>query len=402
VWVVWCLAVLINIAFGLTPIKSYGDSAYLEAEIVKGMPYPRWLTGTAILSWVYAAIWQLPPLLKHLPAALATSGGFLSVTGALAMGIGTIALLRRWPNRLAVLLPSLLPCWVLFSAGYREYYPFIACALLAALAWLFAERLEDRSPRDVGLLVALLPLLYVGFASLSVLIFVFYVLAAPRGQAGVLEQASRSGSFPSRAVERALKTAGIALFAFVLMIVVFWPYGVSDFFRQLYTQLNFGEANTEFPRYLNQSADPTSIFFTTRYALSSEHLRDVAYMSFWGGGLFVFPLLVAAITLAWRSRRGAWREAARERRLWLGTAIFLWQLTYLLFMIPKLGPTRDVDLFFATFISVAFFAGLLFDLGFKNSADQAESARFILLSAMLGSTVVACTFLLHTGIPVLH
>ena len=47
----------------------------------------------------------------------------------------------------------------------------------------------------------------------------------------------------------------------------------------------------------------------------------------------------------------------KDVRLWMALAIIALHLHYLLFMIPKLGPVQDIDLFFQVFVVLAFFAG---------------------------------------------
>jgi succinate-acetate transporter protein len=68
--------------------------------------------------------------------------------------------------------------------------------------------------------------------------------------------------------------------------------------------------------------------------------------------------------LPWRSVEGhrqAERIARTDARIWLAFLLALWQI-YFLFMIPTVGRTRVVDLFFPTYVTLEFLAGHLLDI----------------------------------------
>jgi len=366
----------------------YGDSAYVLARIGDGPLVPKWLAGMALAGWVHAALWEFPPLAALLPASLLTPAGFLGVVGALAMAGATIACLRRWPERMAVLLPTLTPIWLLFSAGYLEYYPLVAGALLAALAWLSDAPLAERSPRAVGLLLAVLPLLYVGFVPLAGLVFLAYALAVP-GRIG--------------------RTLGWALLGFAVLAALFWPPGVADYLRSLHREYNLGEA-WNFPRYQGQVAGEHSIFFQPAYAFAPERLREVATMYFWAGG-FAAPLLLLVLGGLATYRRFA-REEIRGGEIRAGESragemtspllalgLLAWQSFYLVFMVPKLGPRQDIDLFFGVYVTIAFCAGLAADALWPRGHPQHAGAIATLCGVMLGSTAVSALYLVRLGAP---
>ena len=375
VWALVLALALAAIVAGAPLTRAYGDSEYLLARVGSGTPVAKWLAGTALADWLHAAVWEFPPAAAALPPALAAPAGFWGAIGALAMAVAALWILQRWPDRLAAVLPMLTPIWLMLAAGYLEYYPLIAGALLGALLWLLDGRLAERSPRAVGLVIATLPLLYIGFIPLSALIAAAYALAAPR---------------------RLLPALGWALIGFAALAAVLWPAGVADYLRTMNGQYMFGEAFTD-PRYRGQVAGEHSIFFRAGYALSAARLREVAAMYFWAGGLLAPPVLLGCAAYLARAGRLPRRLPARTSRLWAALALLAWQGFYLLFMIPKLGPVRDIDLFFAAYLTVALLAGLAADAALPPAA--AGRARVALCAAVLGSTAISSLFLMRLGLP---
>jgi hypothetical protein len=387
----WLLVALVALGAAVSSqqlTQQYGDSAYVLARIGDGPLVPKWLAGMALAGWIHAALWEFPPLAAVLPATLLTPAGFLGVVGAFAMAGATIACLRRWPQRMAVLLPTLTPIWLLFAAGYLEYYPLIAGALLAVLAWLFDAPLAARSPRAVGLVLAALPLLYVGFVPLAGLVLLAYTLAAPG---------------------RIWRTLGWALLGFAVMAALFWPPGVADYLRSLHGEYNLGEAWNH-PRYQGQVAGEHSIFFRPAYALSAERLREVATMYLWAGGLAAPVLVLALGGMAMHRRpgtegysgvvgRGERGERGEMTSPLLALGLLAWQGFYMLFMVPKLGPRQDIDLFFAVYITVAFCAGLAADVLWPPGHPRRAQALAALCGVMLGCTAVSALYLLRLGVP---
>jgi hypothetical protein len=266
--------------------------------------------------------------------------------------------------------------WVLFASGYLEYYPLVACVFLASLAWTFEQPLETRSPGAIGTTAALLPLVYTAFAPLSVVLMGAYAIW-------------RRSEF--------LKALAYGVATFGIAVAVCWPGGVTDFLGGLWTNMNFGEQNLAFPRYWRQVAGPESIFFTPRYVLAKTHLGDVSYMVFWAGGWTTVLLLPAALVVSALPLLAAGRLRAiiRSSRLWFGLALLLTYVAYLFFMVPRLGPTGDVDMFFPTFVLVAFITGHLLD----NAAAVSRPMRTVILSAVMGGTWVTAIYLAWIGLP---
>jgi hypothetical protein len=364
-WLV-VLGVVLSLAwFGALPERPYGDGAILAQFVAAGEPMPRWLAGSALAAWGYAAVWELPPVAVRLSAALATAMGYLSVLCASAMVLGTVLLLRRWPTHLAVLLPTLTPVWLLFSSGYVEYYPLIAPLFVAALAWLSEKPLEQRPPLPIGVLAGALPCVYVAFVPVAAIVLVSYALVR-RAQA--------------------LGAVTAALITGTALVAICWPAGGAHYFRALYGVMNFG-ASALPPRYEGMVAGSASIFFGLPSALTPMHLGDVLYMYGWAGGWWG-PLLLLLVACVARPRLASGRLVA---------SLVVWQAAYLGLMVPRLGPTSDVDLFFATYLTVAFAAGALLD---GAPALVTPARRRALVAGVLGASVGTALYLAWLGIPV--
>ena len=366
----FCLACL---SAGVLPERPYGDGAVFAGFVAEARVVPRWLVGSAAASTVYAALWGLPPVAARLPAALLPAHAFLALLGTICMVGGTAAVLRRWPGRLSVVLPALTPVWLLFMSGYTEYYPLIAVPLVAVLAWLFDRPLQERTPTQIGMLVALLPLVYVGFLPLAGLTLVAWSLVRRDD------------------VMRALATGLVTAAA---TIAICWPEGVPHYFRALYSVMNFGDANVPV-RYAGQSAGPTSLMFSLDAVLTMGRAREVGVLLMWGGGWWALPLLLAASWRAWRAGVVTW-DHCRDARVGLGIALVAVQMYYLVFMLPRLGPVGDVDLFFPTYLTLAFMAGLLLDV---PVATRTAGWRAAAVACALATLAVTAPWLVWYGLP---
>jgi hypothetical protein len=267
---------------------------------------------------------------------------------------------------------------LLFSVGYLEYYPLIAVALVAALAWIFDRPLADRDPYRVGALSAVLsPLLYVAYAPVSLLILLFYGIARP---------------------SKALRAVATAAVVAVIGIVIFWPQGVGSFVTALHSSLNLGDHGTAFKLYRGQAAGPDSMLFTWSYALSSQHLRHLGFMWHFGAGtVMLLMFLAGSVLLLWRHRRELVKLVSYKRS-WLGLALIGWHLFYMLRMVPKLGPVRDIDLFFNVYLVIAFFAGLFLERGLDSDDSRRETVTLVVLAIALGGLAVSGSFLAFHGI----
>lgn len=361
-----------SVVGGWRPALAYGDSVTLAQCLTKAYAFPRWLLGTTALIVTHRAL-QLPELGTRIPELLLEPMAFLSLAGTASMAIGSLAILRRWPGRLAAALPMLTPVWVLFSTGYVEYYPFIAPAIVAVLLWILDRPLESRDPRVVGAIAGLLPVLYVGLAGLSLLLVCAYVLARPRA---------------------VLATCGVAALTAAVLVAICWPQGIVSYLARLAGEISVGDQHVAFPRYQFRSASEQSILFATSYVISGSHLRDLAYMAFWAHGWPGALPLVAGGVLAARQMgsRRSWRVLA-DARAPFAIALVVWQVFYFLFMIPRLGPTIDIDLFFVTYLAVSCIGGWLLDRTLR------PSHRIHLLAVLIAVTAVTAYLTAWVGLP---
>lgn len=367
---------LISLLNGSRPLVPYGDGQGFTNFLSSAYTFPRWLLGTTAVITLHKLL-AMPGIAPHVPQALADPATFLAVTCATAMFIGTIAVLRCWPNRLAVILPVLTPVWALFATGYVEYYPLIAASVLAVLLWCFDKPIHTREAWAVGLIAGLLPVLYFGLAGFSVALVAAYGIARPR---------------------KILVVLGCAALSAAVLIAVCWPAGIVSFLSSLFGEISLGERHTAFPRYQFRSAGDHSFFFSTSYALSGSHLRDLAYMFFWGGGWAGPTALLAALAILLDriARKRLRVRATLDARVLLAAALTAWQLYYFLFMIPKLGPTHDIDLFFVTYMVVACVAGRLLD---SRLLDLSRTAAYYVTCVALGNAVAAGFLLAWMGLP---
>jgi len=359
----------------------YGDSDLVSLFIVTQRVIPKWLAGTSLLGDLWAGLWMAPWFREWLPLTLRQPFHVVASWGTLSVWAGAVALSLRRPERLAVVLPLFGTLYIAFGAGYLEYYPFIAPLYLASLAYLFLEPLEGRSPIALGLLAGALPTLYIGFIPLAVLVLVFGALAHPR---------------------RILQLGGSALLTYGLLVRILWRGPLTEYFQLLRGALDMAATNKIFERYAGRLAQPDDTFFPVTYALSPEHLGDVAYVALHSG------LLLPLLLLGWALYRGRRRIAGRlgldavrkDLRLGLAAAFAAQQIHFLFFMVPVYGPRRDIDLFFSAVLAASFCAGFVWDWLLTGEEQRAASQqRFLLISLTLGHSAVTLGTLLLHGLP---
>jgi hypothetical protein len=176
--------------------------------------------------------------------------------------------------------------------------------------------------------------MYVAFIPLGLLIFLFFAIRRPT-QLLILFLSTSLG--------------------FIAVTRLFF-HSPEQFLASLPACMNLGEKNMP-AVWAGKSASADSVFFCWQYALSWSHLKEVVFILFCGGGM-VFSILLAYLLL--RAGRSLAGRIGLDRTV-LGLVIISWFVFYLLFMIPKLGLVRDIDLFFGCFLTFAFFAGYLLD-----------------------------------------
>lgn len=368
------LAVFSNIVGKFVPLMPYGDYAHLSNAIERNAVFPRWFLGSAVLTRFFQSLW--PTIGPHLPTPLGSADGFIRLAGAALMSCSSVVLLWRHGACLRLILPILSPVWLLFHSGYNEYYPFIAWGFMCVL-FLLTEGLEKCTPRFVAMVCAALCLSYAAFVPIALFVLVGYALSTD----------IRKGAMAL------LMTEAIC----VCLIILLWPDTLMAFAKRYVHVLNLGELNTFFSPYAGKSAGEATPFFSLSYALSVQHLSHLSFMFFFGLG--PVPLLFLPVIMLFHSGDGLLARIPRTRATLCLGAFVLWQVLYSLLMIPKLGPIRDIDLFFSVYLTIGFFAGLLGDkLLDAARPDVARRWTECVVAASLGSSAIILTQLLHIGL----
>jgi hypothetical protein len=364
--------------FLLYPRQDYGDAAQLVSVVESGAPFSRWMAGTAILGWCYAALWKFPPLAAHLPGRLHYGRAFVLLLSSLCMYVAAVALLCRRGAPFAGYVTVTSVMWLTFSLGYVEYYPFVAGLMVCVLAWLLGRPWDQHEPRTLGLLLGSVASLYVGFWPIAGIVAAVFTLANPK---------------------RNYSCAAWAGLAFLCCVRFFWPESPTNYFASLWHDMNFGELNID-PRYAGLSSGPASIYFKTAHVFTLSHLRDLGYLGFFSGTLATLPVLTA-VTGVWVVR--APRRLARALLAPAGFAavlLFAYYARYFLWKIPKLGLRGDFDLYFVPYLFVPFFLGLALDKLVAH-LSLTGAHRFAILALLAGNMVPLCYIITWKGLPAL-
>jgi hypothetical protein len=311
--------------------KSYGDSGELEVWVSTGRPFGRWLAGTTLLVDGYA-------IFKGFVYEVAPQT-FVLLASTIVMGVASISIPKIFGRSAMVILPLMTPIWIAMSVGYDEYYPFIAGVYLATSLWLFSSRPVHPTIAKFALIAAL-PALYVGFIPLAG--FALWKLGTGM-----------------RSVQDWLKGVFVTFLAYLVIVELSWPSGHSNYLATIHDLMSLGNLNNG---YRGDALSENSPFFSLGSVLTLWHLEDLIFCGLMAGGIATAILLSG---IGWRSIGLARVTSFRIRSLLSQTAVrgaFLgWNLFYFVFMIPKLGPVTDIDLFFMSNIVIAIFAGYLLD-----------------------------------------
>jgi hypothetical protein len=373
VWFIIFGSVILQI-LGLLKLLGYGDQGQLAGMLVNGIVWPRWLGGSAILLYMYG-LWTAVPALSMYANDLDAVTMFVKVTGHLVMLLISINALNRWRNRMSVILPLATPIYLMFSLGYDEYYPFIAGLFLVFLMTILEKEPAKQNVYWFGFLLALLPVFYFPFLIVSLIALVYY---------WVFYSSIR------------LKLLFTFLSVYVLSVFLFWSSDKGNYIASVVYTLNTGDRNTIFARYIGQSAGNGSVFFKLQNVVSWEHFNDLFYMLFWSGNMVVGILL--GICIYYLLTKGAWKSFIASPRVPLLAMLFIWQLFYFVFMLPKLGPRTDIDLFFSFYIFLAFVTGHILDF-IKSQLQLDYKIDSIVIPAVAANAVVTLFFLVVVGIP---
>ncbi|PIS22508.1 hypothetical protein COT50_01585, partial [candidate division WWE3 bacterium CG08_land_8_20_14_0_20_41_10] len=308
---------------------------------------------------------------------------FLKLFSTIFVGITSLLIVKKYGKKFSVILAVTNALWFLFLIGYNEYYPFIVSVYLLSLILVFDDNIINDSKKAWLLCVfySVLPLIYIGFAPISLFALVYLFI---------------------RYRQQLPKLIFISLAVFFIALNFAWGNNYPEFFKKLYTDMNFGDQCLNFPAFMGKMASGTSIYFKGDYALSSEHFIGLSYMVFFGGGvsgLFLLTLSLCTTILVVIKRR-MFPFVQNWGKVVLLIAIILQQLHYFIFLVPKLGLRIDVDLFIFVYLTFSYLAGFIFDrLLLHQSQKKALATKAFILSAVLGYQSVVLFFLAVVGIP---
>lgn len=350
------IARVLNV-YGTTKFRAYGDVGRLQTYLSDGkLDFGRWLLTLAIVRESFSLIrtffFDIDP------------GDFVRVTGALCMFTSALWLLARRTDSVIPQMLIVSPMWVLFSIGYDEFYPFVAGLLVVVICHIVAREVFFRSS-TAYLLAGILPALYIGALPISLVLLLHTW--------GI-----------DRIIAERVRGLLLSLVSFVIAIEVGGEF--NGYIGNLSETMNLGG------KFLDKDANSKAIALSSRsfladpsYAFSLEHAVDIFFWLSCGIGIVV---IVAALILSAGPKHKAGIAGKADTTSDLGLcrlATFLLvglALFYLVFMLPLLGPTRDIDLYFISMFVLLIFAGSRFD-HFAQTAEnpRLERLRFAQLSA---------------------
>ena len=333
---------------------NYGDDGQITGLLEAGVPFSRWLIGTSVLVKLFK-FFQL--FYDAISAKV-----FAEISGAIIMFFCSTFLIIRRRTQAMIILPLTTPVWVLFCLGYNENYPFIAGIFVLVSIWLI-----NRKPSEQlffwAAIAGLLPVVYVGFVPLAglVIIKLFFHRKSLLGFA--------SNLLISAAV--VISSAKVA-----------WGGTLSSLLERLKSDLLIGDRGAV-DEYIGKALPNIPGTFKIPYAFSCWHFQDLAFIALFSGGV-VFLLFWLPFGSVLTKNYVLKLKNFRTDSLML-VLLVIFHLASMLFFIPKLGPTRDIDSYFSTVLSVSICLGArldqLFDSNNINFRDRARTVSLITASS---------------------
>jgi hypothetical protein len=346
--------------------RSYGDGGALSTAINESKPFTRWLIGTTAMIDFYG-------LLNHFVVSI-SSQKFVPIASAAIMCASTVAIARHYGSKAFVIFPLTSPIWLAFSLGYDEYYPFVAGLFLLLALWIFSN--EDFEVSNFLFVVAgLLPALYVGFVPLTLFVW--------------MKLFSKATSFRSR-----LFGMSVSVLAYFIAIEIGWPAGHSNYLALLTDDMNLGDFGSH--NYQGTSMSDKSPFYSLSSAFSPFHIRDLVFVGVFAGGIATIALVfLVGMNLRLGSVKFKYTPNELKRMVSLPLVFVTWNFLYMFFMIPKLGPKADIDLFFSSNLVFAIWAGILLERIFEIR-KLGERAKATILGVMVSlNGPIAATLILY-------
>lgn len=346
--------------------KSYGDAGALSTAINESKPFTRWLLGTTAMIDFYG-------LLNHFVISI-SSQKFVPIASAAIMCASTVAIARHYGSKAFVIFPLTSPIWLAFSLGYDEYYPFVAGIFLLLALWIFSDE-DFKASNFLFVFAGLLPALYVGFVPLTFFVWV--------------KLFSKARLFRSQ-----LSGMSVSVLAYFIAIEIGWSAGHSNYLALLTDDMNLGDFGSH--NYQGTSMSDKSPFYSLSSAFSSFHIRDLVFVGVFAGGIATIALVfLISVNLRLGSVKAKYSPNELKRMVSLPVVFVVWNLLYMFFMIPKLGPKADIDLFFSSNLVIAIWAGFLLERIFK-SRKTGERAKAIVLGVMVSlNGPIAATLIIY-------
>ena len=347
--------------------KSYGDGGALSAAINESKPFTRWLLGTTAMIDFYG-------LLNHFVISI-SSQKFVQVASAAIMCASTVAIARHYGSKAFVIFPLTSPIWLAFSLGYDEYYPFVAGLFLSLALWVFSDA-EFKASNFLFVVAGLLPALYVGFVPLTIFVLLKLFIK-------------------TMSVKTWFSGVTISSLAYFIAIEIGWPAGHSNYLALLTDDMNLGDTRN-IHNYQGTSMSDKSPFYSLSSAFSSFHIRDFVFVGIFAGGIATIALVfLIGVNLRLGSIKVKYAPNEIKRMMSLPLVFVTWNFLYMFFMIPKLGPKADIDLFFSSNLVFAIWAGILLERIFEIR-KMGERAKAIILGVMVSlNGPIAATLILY-------
>ena len=132
-------------------------------------------------------------------------------------------------------------------------------------------------------------------------------------------------------------------------------------------------------------------FYSFQSAFSPFHLSDLLFVGFFAGGIATIALV---FFVGSGMQLGVFKDENKISNLKhlvsLPMVFITWNLLYLWFMIPKLGPIADIDLFFASNLTIAIWAGIVLERIFEfRKSKTRERANVLGAIVSLNGPIVA-------------
>ena len=350
---------------GFRNFGSYGDT--LSFFVTDNEDMGRWLLSYAAVRELFNAVNAL--LLDIAPLA------FVRMSGSLLMLAWGCWIVSRRESLVTPWLIVLSPIWVLLSVGHDEIYPFVA-GLTMAVSWqvLSGQQIFDRNTSYI--LAGVLPALYVGTSPVSLALIVF-------------TWGHQDDNY------RRIKGLIVAVVSFAVAVEIGGDF--KGYFNNLERDLNIDGLIRSSEGFLEDNAiavtSSGSFLASAAYAFSLLHLLDIVFWLVCGTGLLV---LIWALVDSWASdakRRSLDSTGSVNTSLLIGLARFVLVASAVVFfvlMLPQLGPTADIDLYFWAMFVVLLLVGTHLDrrLG-EHECLQLESIQLPQLIALGFAPVTA-------------